>query len=128
MASPVAESPFAVLGLAPTPDAALVKRAYFAELAKHPPHQDPAGFQRLRTAYEALQKPGGLAMAFATAPLDPQVGLARWEERFGAKLAEARQHALAEADVAGRLERFLETTSRLTLVEAQAFYRAKPGA
>ena len=37
------ESPFAVLDLPATPDASAVKRAYFAQLAKHPPHADPEG-------------------------------------------------------------------------------------
>ena len=63
-------SPFAALGIAPTLDAAAVKRAYFQQLALHPPHQDPQGFQRLRSHYEVLQQPGRLAAAYLESPLD----------------------------------------------------------
>src|SRR5439155_9465721 len=48
------ESPFQVLGIAPTLDLGAVKRAYFAALTRHPPHADPEGFRRLRAAYEPL--------------------------------------------------------------------------
>jgi hypothetical protein len=126
MADPEHENPFAVLGVAPTPDAGVVKRAYFAQLAKHPPHTDPAGFQRLRAAYESLQAPGGLAHAFATAPLDVKGELAAWEQRFGAKLAAAQQAARAAAEVAGRLERFLDATARMPLSEAVVVYAVLP--
>ena len=122
MTEPLPDLPFAVLGLEPTLDAAAVKRAYFAELARHPPHSDPRGFHRLRVAYEALQSAGALAQAFASAPLDLPAELARWNERFGSRLESAKQRAQAESEAAGRLQAFLDATSRMTLREAQAAY------
>ena len=66
------DGPFAVLGVAPTLDGATVKRAYFAALARHPPHQDAEGFQRVRSAYEALSSPGALAAAYLASPMNVQ--------------------------------------------------------
>ncbi|MGD9364448.1 MAG: tetratricopeptide repeat protein [Desulfobacteraceae bacterium] len=42
-----------LLAIAPTVDARKIKLAYAALLKRHHPDEDPEGFQRLRTAYEA---------------------------------------------------------------------------
>lgn len=85
--------PFAVLGLAPTLDAAMVKRAYFAALARHPPHADPEGFRRIRAAYEALRGEG-LRAAHLRAP----IGTAGDEASAVERLRVARTVAVARAD------------------------------
>lgn len=77
-----APDPFATLGIAATSDMARVKQAYFAALAKHPPHSDPEGFRRLRQAYEALMRPGALRAAYLHAPLDLNAELAAYEDRL----------------------------------------------
>ena len=114
------ESPFAVLGIPATLDIGQVKRAWFGALSRHPPHQDPEGFRRLRAAYEALTRPGGLAMAFAASPIDLAATLAQWNERFGAAIArhgEAARRSEADAAV---IARFVDTMSRITFSEALA--------
>ena len=83
------EDPFFVLGIAPTLEVAVVKRAYFAALARHPPHRDREGFQRLRVAYEALMAPEGLAAAYAASPPDLVKELARYRARFDALVTRA---------------------------------------
>ena len=40
------------LGIAPTTDETLIKQAYAARIREHRPDRDPAGFRRVRTAYE----------------------------------------------------------------------------
>jgi curved DNA-binding protein CbpA len=111
--------PFGVLGLSPTLDGAEVKRAYFAALQRHPPHLDPAGFQRVRQAYEALRTADALARAFAVAPLDVPSELARWTARFGAALEAARSAPPAPQPADPReLERVIARLSRLPLAEA----------
>ena len=46
-----------ILGIAPTGDEAAIKKAYAARLREHRPDRDPAGFRRVRAAYEeALQQ------------------------------------------------------------------------
>jgi curved DNA-binding protein CbpA len=116
----MSESPFAVLEIAPTRDLGAVKRAYFALLAKHPPHADPAGFRRLRQAYEQLTRPDGLALALARSPIDVQAELAAWQARFNPTLgrvaAELRERDAREAAV----RRFIERAGALTYAEALA--------
>lgn len=47
--------PFAVLGLPVDADDRAVRDAYVAGVRAHPPDADPAAFQRVREAYEALR-------------------------------------------------------------------------
>ena len=118
------EPPFAVLGIAPTADIAAVKRAYFAALARHPPHADPDGFRRLRAAYESLIAPGGLHAAVALAPPDPGQELARYRQRFDAVLAQAAaaaQRATADSEAGTQLKQALV---RMTFEQAIAAFAA----
>jgi hypothetical protein len=114
-----AECPFQVMGIVPTLDLAEVKRAYFAGLAKHPPHQDPEGFRRLRAAYEALTLRGGLALACARSPIDVGTWMTAWNDRFAAPLARAAEDANRSESAATQLAAFIETTSRLSFAEAR---------
>ena len=105
-------NPFAMLGIAPTLDPALVKRAYFTALAAYPPHRDPDGFARVRAAYELLSARGSLAAAYLASPLDLEAELSRYRERFDAALASAREARRAEVAAAAEAERFAESLSR----------------
>jgi len=115
----MAEGPFAVLGIAPTLDLGAVKRAYFAALPRHPPHADPAGFARLRGAYDALQSPTARASLTLSAPLDLA---ALWAARAAeAELAEARAARVTSVELLRaqeRAERFTDVLRALTLDEA----------
>lgn len=112
--SQLQEDPFAVLGIAPTLEVATVKRAYFAALARHPPHRDREGFQRLRAAYEALMAPAGLAAAYAAIPPDLVTELARYRARFDAALARAATRPSEVEGNAARAARLLDQVSRLS--------------
>lgn len=125
---PADEHPFTVLGLWPGAGPAQVKRAYFARLAQHPPHADPAGFRRLRSAYEAVSSPAGFERAAASAPPDVAAGLALWESRFGAALAAAVSARETGPVAAAAGQRFIESVSRLTLAEACAAFGDQPPA
>jgi TPR repeat protein len=46
-------SPWEVLGIAPTAEVSAIRKAYAARLKQTRPEDDPAGFARLRAAYEA---------------------------------------------------------------------------
>jgi hypothetical protein len=118
------EEPFAVLGLAPTMDLVAVKSAYFAALARHPPHQDLEGFQRLRRAYEALTRPGGLALAYLTSPVDVQRLARDARERFDAPLEKAAAVALAARTGAETVARWVERCSRMSWDEALRAFAA----
>lgn len=48
-------NPFAVLSVDETADDAAVRAAYLAAVRTHPPDRDPAGFQRVREAYDAIR-------------------------------------------------------------------------
>lgn len=110
-----AESPFAVLGIAPTLDLAAIKRAYFALLAKHPPHRDQEGFRRIRAAYEALGSFGEAAAFVLRHAPDPERELPAYRERHDAALASAREAAAAQMERAGASTRFAEGLLRLDL-------------
>jgi curved DNA-binding protein CbpA len=110
--------PFTVLGLAPTLDAVAVKRAYFAALARHPPHQDVEGFQRVRSAYEALASPGALAAAYLASPLDVRKLAEEARERFDAALQQAAEAVTATASSHEAVEQFVERSSRTRWDEA----------
>ena len=84
-------SPFGILGIAPTLDLGAIKRAYFAVLAKHPPHSDPEGFKRIRSAYEALGSRGAAASLVLRSALDVEAELAALRGRHDVALASARQ-------------------------------------
>jgi hypothetical protein len=70
---------WAILGIAPTRDPALIRKAYAAQLKQSHPEENPTGFQRLRAAYEtalrmakmaaagAVSRPTGLPAASAAA-------------------------------------------------------------
>ena len=110
--------PFALLGLEPTLDAAAVKRAYFAALARHPPHQDAEGFQRVRVAYEALSSPGGLAAAYLASPMDVRKLADEARARFDVAMQRASAAALAARAEEETLAQFLERCSRIRWDEA----------
>jgi len=113
------EDPFAVLGIAPTESLAEVKRAYFAMLSKHPPHSDPVGFHRVRSAYEQLMKPGALATVAWTSTFDREAALRALDGRLGPRL-EARRRERAQAAggrvLRGQFERIIATASWQDLV------------
>ncbi len=54
-----------ILGIAPTRDEAVIKRAYAQLLKKHRPDRDPDGFIRLREAYETALAGGEQYGSFA---------------------------------------------------------------
>ncbi len=107
------DNPFGVLGLPPTLDPARIKRAYFAALAKTPPHQDGDGFRKLRKAYEQLTQPGSLALAFLRASGDPATDIAQWEGRFLTRVNEAREASQATRLASRATEEFIGRVSRM---------------
>ena len=112
------DEPFTVLRLEPTLDPAAVKRAYFAELAHHPPLQDPDGFRRLRGAYEALCRPGGLAAAYLASPVDVKRLAEEAHERFDTALEQASKAVLAAREAEENVARFVERCARMRWDEA----------
>jgi len=110
------DDPYRVLGIAPTLDQAVIKRAYFARLRTTPPHQDPDGFRRLRSAYEVLQQPAAARLAWLSTPPDVAQELAAWEQSFAARLEVARD-ALQKADPAQQCARLIAWVSTLGYAE-----------
>lgn len=110
--------PFEVLALAPTLDRGAIKRAYFALLPRHAPHDDPEGFRRLRNAYETLMGPG-LHDAWAGAKIDIARELELLERELGERIAVAQQDSEA-AEARQAVVRTFEVLLRLDLADARA--------
>jgi len=109
-----ADDPFATLGIAVTSDLAAIKRAYFAALQRHPPHADPEGFRRIRTAYERLSKPGAVAALAWSSGFDVNSAFQAVHERLGVKLAaavETRRRSLEEKKLHTQFEEVFSTTT-----------------
>ncbi len=121
----VDESPFSVLGIAPTLDPAAIKRAYFTALTKHPPHSDPEGFKRIRVAYEALGSRGEAASYLLRSAINVEAELALLRERHDAALVRAGQASTAGAANAARVARLTEGLARLNLEETLALLGSK---
>jgi curved DNA-binding protein CbpA len=117
------DDPFRALGLAPTLDAQAIRRAYFAAVQRVPPHLDPAGFRRVRTAYERLSTAEGRSAALALAPVDATEELSALRARFDAPLADAADQARAASRGHAVARRFAEHLSGLTWDEAQRLGR-----
>jgi hypothetical protein len=119
------KSPFGILEIAPTLDLAAIKRAYFAALTAHPPHSDPEGFKRIRSAYEALGSRGEAVSYLLRSAIDVEAELAILRQRHDAALARAGQASAASAADAARVARFTEGLARLKLEEALALFGSK---
>lgn len=66
-----------LLGLDGSTDLSAARRAYLRAIKQHPPERDPEGFQKVRAAYELVQKAGAARPqtpdALATPPVQPPV-------------------------------------------------------
>ena len=109
------QDPFAVLGIEPTLDSARVKRAYFEAVARTPPHRDAETFRRVRAAYEALGRAGGLQTAYLSAPIDLAHELAPLRERYAVALAQARDEVSRQREREQRVTTFVDAASSSTL-------------
>lgn len=116
---------FATLGIAPTPQRDAVKRAYFAALQKHPPQRDPAGFQRVRAAYERLLAPGALEAVGNEAQTSAQRLFAQLDAALEPALREVTTASARTRDETAMIERFEQTFSRTTWREAVDAVAAK---
>ncbi len=110
--------PFALLGMRPTASRSELKDAYFAKLAKHQPHEDPAGFRRLRQIYESLLVDGAQEAAYLMAPIDLPEARARFCDPLEDELAQAESHENEARSEATAGERFFEAWAALSWQEA----------
>jgi hypothetical protein len=111
------DDPFAILGIAPTRDLATIKRAYFAGLAKSPPHAAPEAFRKLRTAYETLSDPRTCLLAFLRAPIDVDEELARFAREWGDRLAQVAAASRAARRSERAVTSFVDCIARMTYAE-----------
>jgi curved DNA-binding protein CbpA len=68
--------PASVLDLEPDAGDDEVRAAYLRLIKEHPPERDPAAFERIRDAYDALRDPGRRARSLLLS-VDPDAPLAR---------------------------------------------------
>ena len=118
------QSPFATLGIAPTLDPAAVKRGYFMALQKSPPHADPAGFRRIREAYEILSRRDELFAAYMSTPPDVHLVLAELDATIGQEISRLADANASRSNDAARKRAVVDMLSRLSLDHAlQTFGR-----
>ena len=63
------DDPFVVLGLLPDSSEAEIKNAWRRAAREHPPETDPAGFERVRAAFEKVRDPAIFARQLLDAPV-----------------------------------------------------------
>jgi hypothetical protein len=51
------QGPFEILGLSAGVSREEIRAAYLKKVKEHPPDRDPAGFERIRDAYDTLKDP-----------------------------------------------------------------------
>jgi curved DNA-binding protein CbpA len=115
--------PYRQLGLAPTLDLGAIKRAYFAAIARCPPHRDPEAFRAIRAAYEALLKADTRAAAFFACSLDVDAELRATEglkEAIERAQTKARDEGAHRAEVAAFTARASEASLEDACREFQA--------
>jgi len=115
MMSLSADEAFAALGIEPTLDGARLKRAYFEAVGRTPPHRDAEAFRRVRAAYEALSRPGGIEAAYLSAAGASEREIAVVRARYAPLLAEARERIRARRAEQQRVPAFIEAASSSTL-------------
>ena len=111
------EDPYLVLALAPTLDAAKIKRAYFAAIAKSPPHVDATAFRRVRQAFEALLDDDARVLAFLRAPIDERSALAAFEACWAERLEAAPREAASSTESPDTVRRFIDRIARLEFAD-----------
>ena len=116
-----------MLGIPPTLDRAAVKRAYFDALSRCPPHRDAEAFARVRGAYEALTRPGGLEAAWLLLPVDFEAEAAPIRDRYDAALDQARQRARERREGELIVSRFVERASTSSMQELCEAFCKVPG-
>ena len=105
-------------------DLGVIKRAYFAALVKHPPHRDPEGFKRIRSAYEALHSRGEAVSAVLRSAIDVESELSVLRARHDAALVSARQASAASAADTARVACFVEGLAQMSFEEVLAAFGA----
>ena len=93
---------WAELGLAPTEDTSLIRQSYAARLKQTRPEDDPAGFTRLRAAYEAAL---ALAPGLAAPPPEPPPPASHHTRPTPRKIVSLRRPPLRAETAARRLAR-----------------------
>jgi len=117
--SPNTSNPFLELGLAPTLEVGRIKRAYFAAVARHQPHQNAQAFQRIREAYEKLLRPGDRALAYLSAEIAAEEQ-AECASPYDQRIDAARSAATSARVDREKIDRFValaETSSLARMVE-----------
>jgi hypothetical protein len=119
---------FDILRIAPTLDPGAVKRGYFMALQRSPPHADPAGFQRVREAYERLSCSEELYAAFMSTPPNTTLILQELHANIGQEMSRVVDaHARRNSDVSAR-RAVVDALSRLNLEDALRRFAGEVGA
>lgn len=106
--SDATDNPFLIGGMTPTRDLTAVKRAWMQAAKRHPPNSDPFGFQRVRSAYDALSTPERLHAAYLAVPVDPAAAHAQLLVEDQALLTELQTALTADRAERTRLARVLQ--------------------
>lgn len=102
-----ARGPWRILGIEPTSDPALIRRAYAQRLKATHPEDDPDGFRELRAAYEAAMARAGRAGSADEVPVQVEPVAAERDDTAAPRSARPSPAGTGD-DAAGKARRWLE--------------------
>lgn len=117
---------FDILGIAPTDEFRLIKRAYFRALQTSGPEKNPDQFRRIRLAYETLSNAATRSRILVRLDCDRGPSYADLEARWGQKLQQAADERDRSRSLRARTSTLVAHLAESTFEDAVELFSQLP--